>query len=90
MREEEAVSPVILCGTGSLRYRDLLDRAMPAPPSFFAHPRWAVPSASLLALLALERDPVPYTELPALEPLYLRPPDARLPRKTALRNGGGK
>lgn len=86
---DRAESPVIICGTGSLRYRDLLDRGMPAP-SRFAHPRWAFPSASLLAMLALESEPVPYGELPALEPLYLRPPDARLPRKTALRDGGGK
>jgi len=81
--------PVIVCGTGSLRYRDLLRSALPEG-SRFAHPRWAVPSASLLAALARKSDPIPYEHLPALEPLYLRPPDARLPRETALRDGGGK
>jgi tRNA threonylcarbamoyladenosine biosynthesis protein TsaB len=81
--------PVIVCGTGGLRYRDLLKSVLP-DGSHFAHPRWAVPSASLLAVLAREGDPIPYEELPALEPLYLRPPDARLPRDTALRDGGGR
>jgi len=47
-----------------------------------------VPSASLCALLALEREPLSYDELFALEPLYIRPPDARLPDTANMRKRG--
>ena len=79
--------PVVLCGSGAVRYADQLRAALP-PGTAFAGPRWAVPSAALLAALAAERPPVPYGELAALEPVYIRPPDARLPRHAPLRSGG--
>jgi len=80
--------PLILCGTGALRHREFLEPLMPNG-SAFADARWAVPSASLCSLLALERKPLTYEELFALEPLYIRPPDARLPDTTRVRMRGG-
>lgn len=83
-------TPVILCGTGALRHGELLAPRMPKG-SVIAGARWAVPSASLCSLLALERKPLTYEELFALEPLYIRPPDARLPdtARVRIRGGGG-
>jgi tRNA threonylcarbamoyladenosine biosynthesis protein TsaB len=80
--------PVIVCGTGMLRHRAVLEQLMPAG-SFFAGGRWTVPSASLCAHLALARVSVPYEELFSLEPLYIRPPDARLPDTTRVKRRGG-
>ncbi len=80
--------PLILCGTGALRHRAALEALVPGG-SRFAGERWSVPSASLCALLALDREPVPYDELFALEPLYIRPPDARLPDTASIRKRGG-
>jgi tRNA threonylcarbamoyladenosine biosynthesis protein TsaB len=80
--------PLILCGTGMLRHRAVLESLMP-PGSLFASERWALPSASLCALLALERTPCTYEELFMLEPLYIRPPDARLPGGPRAKAGGG-
>jgi tRNA threonylcarbamoyladenosine biosynthesis protein TsaB len=80
--------PLILCGTGAQRHRDVLEPLMPAG-SVFAAERWSLPSASLCALVALERSPLSYEELFALEPLYIRPPDARLPDTARLRRAGG-
>jgi tRNA threonylcarbamoyladenosine biosynthesis protein TsaB len=80
--------PLILCGTGALRHRAALEAIVPAG-SRFAGERWTVPSASLCALLALEREPLSYDELFALEPLYIRPPDARLPDTAGIRKRGG-
>jgi tRNA threonylcarbamoyladenosine biosynthesis protein TsaB len=79
--------PLILCGTGALRYRSALEPALPAG-SRFAAERWSIPSASLCALLALERPPLSYEELFALEPVYIRPPDARLPDPAVLGKRG--
>jgi tRNA threonylcarbamoyladenosine biosynthesis protein TsaB len=79
---------LILCGTGALRYRPALEHLVPRGSSF-AGERWAVPSASLCAMLALERKPLAYGEIFALEPLYIRPPDARLPDTARLRKRGG-
>lgn len=79
--------PLILCGTGALRYRAALEPGVP-DGSRFAGERWAVPSASLCALLALESTPLSYDELFALEPSYIRPPDARLPDTASLRKRG--
>jgi tRNA threonylcarbamoyladenosine biosynthesis protein TsaB len=80
--------PLVMCGTGSLRYRAALEPAMP-PGSRFAGARWAFPSAALAAVMALGREPVPDEELAALEPLYVRPPDAKLPADARLRECGG-
>lgn len=82
-------APVLVCGTGALRYREQLESSLPAS-SCFAGPRWSVPSASVLAALAAGRKPMPYNELSILEPLYIRPPDARLPAGYDLKPGGGK
>jgi tRNA threonylcarbamoyladenosine biosynthesis protein TsaB len=79
--------PLVICGTGLGRYGGLLLQAAP-PGSVAAGPRWSIPSAALLSLLALRRKPVLYEELPSLEPYYIRPPDARLPSSTKLREGG--
>jgi tRNA threonylcarbamoyladenosine biosynthesis protein TsaB len=79
--------PLILCGTGMLHHRAVLESIMPAC-SLFAGERWAIPSASLCALLALERAPRTYEELYALEPLYIRPPDARLPAAARMGTRG--
>lgn len=80
--------PVIMCGTGAYKYRDLLSELLPEG-SCFAPARWSYPSAGVVALLASGRAPVEYGDLPALEPLYIRPPDARLPADSKLRAGGG-
>jgi tRNA threonylcarbamoyladenosine biosynthesis protein TsaB len=80
--------PVIACGTGAERYRRQLESLLPSQ-SAFAGSRWSVPSASILAALARGRTATPYGELPALEPLYIRPPDARLPAGYDLKPGGG-
>ncbi len=80
--------PLILCGTGALRYRDLLARTFPGG-SVIAGEYWAVPRASLLAALAHHREAVSYVELQGLEPLYIRSPDARLPSSSKLKAGGG-
>jgi len=79
------LSPVILCGTGALRYREALAPLLP-PGSVFASARWSVPSASLCGALALGRSRISYEALRNLEPLYIRPPDARLPAGP----GGGR
>ena len=81
--------PVIVCGTGSENYRDELEKALHAG-SRYCGPRWSTPSASIAAALALERDAVPYEELSALEPVYIRPPDAKLPSSAKLRPGGSR
>ena len=80
--------PAIVCGTGALRYRDVLEPAMPRG-SRFAGAMWAQPSASLCALIALGRAAVAGGDLFTLEPLYVRPPDARLPADARLRECGG-
>ena len=80
-------APVILCGTGALRYGELLAPLMPKG-SVIAGERWAVPSASICSLLALDREPLTYEALFTLEPLYIRPPDARLPDTARLRGRG--
>lgn len=89
VKEAGVSAPLILCGTGAERYRDQLETILPRSSSF-AGPRWSVPSASLLAELATGREPVPFDMLSMLEPLYIRPPDARLPAGYELRRGGGK
>jgi tRNA threonylcarbamoyladenosine biosynthesis protein TsaB len=78
---------LIFCGTGLARYGDSLLSAAP-DGSMAAGPRWSIPSAALLALHAADLEPVTYDELPSLEPLYIRPPDAKLPPRTKLRRGG--
>jgi tRNA threonylcarbamoyladenosine biosynthesis protein TsaB len=81
--------PVIACGTGVRHYHGQIVTRLPAG-SLAAGPRWEIPSASLAALLAEERVSVPYDELAPLEPLYIRPPDAKLPPSAKLLPGGGR
>jgi len=80
---------LFVCGSGLNSYRAELEASFPAG-TLFSTPEWILPSASLVAALALERDAVPYEELSALEPLYVRPPDAKLPSSARLRPGGGR
>jgi tRNA threonylcarbamoyladenosine biosynthesis protein TsaB len=87
LARHSVAGPLILCGTGALRHRAAFEALVP-DGSRFAGERWAVPSASLCALLALEREPLSYDELFALEPLYIRPPDARLPDTANMRKRG--
>jgi tRNA threonylcarbamoyladenosine biosynthesis protein TsaB len=84
-----AGEPVLVCGTGAGRYREQLESSL-VPSSAFAEARWSVPSASVLAMLARGREPIPYDKLAALEPFYIRPPDAHLPAGYDLKPGGGK
>jgi tRNA threonylcarbamoyladenosine biosynthesis protein TsaB len=80
---------IIICGTGSERYRSELEEALPQGTRYCG-PKWSVPSASIAAALALEREPVPYENLSDIEPLYIRPPDAKPPSSAKLRPGGGR
>ncbi|MCK4548832.1 MAG: tRNA (adenosine(37)-N6)-threonylcarbamoyltransferase complex dimerization subunit type 1 TsaB [Candidatus Krumholzibacteria bacterium] len=80
---------IFVCGSGLNSYRAELEETFPAGTRF-GIPDWIPPSAGLAATLALERDAVPYKELSALEPLYIRPPDAKLPSSAKLRPGGGR
>jgi tRNA threonylcarbamoyladenosine biosynthesis protein TsaB len=81
--------PLILCGTGLGRYGDQLLGAAPTG-SGAAGAKWSIPSAAILALRAAELEPVEYGILPSLEPLYIRPPDAKLPPSAKLRRGGNE
>lgn len=79
--------PLIFCGTGLMRYGDSLLGVAPEG-SIAAGSKWSTPSAALLALHAADLEQVTYDELPSLEPLYIRPPDAKLPPAAKLRRGG--
>ena len=79
--------PLILCGTGLARYAGRLLGAAPEG-SRAAGPKWSIPSAALLALRAAYLEPAAYGGLASLEPLYIRPPDAKLPPEARLRRGG--
>jgi tRNA threonylcarbamoyladenosine biosynthesis protein TsaB len=87
--EEGAGGGMLVCGSGLKTYRDELVDTF-AEGTLFAGPDWPEPSASVAALLALEREPVEYVDLAGLEPLYVRPPDAKLPSSAKLRPGGGR
>ncbi len=80
---------VILCGNGTDRYRELLETAL-SDRVRFAHPVIGEPSAAVTAMIAGSREPVPYEDLAAIEPMYIRPPDAKLPAGSMLREGGGQ
>lgn len=81
--------PFIVCGSGARRYRAELEPLLPAG-SRFAGMRWEIPSASIAALLVAGREPVAYARLAALEPLYIRPPEAKVPAAAKLLPGGGR
>lgn len=80
---------IFVCGSGLNSYRSELEESFPAG-TLFGAPDQSLPPASIAAALALERDAVPYESLSALEPLYIRPPDAKLPSSAKLRPGGGR
>ncbi len=79
--------PLIFCGTGLERHGETLLAAAPEG-SLAAGPRWSIPSAGLLALRAADLQQVAHGDLHSIEPLYIRPPDAKLPPETRLRRGG--
>lgn len=89
LREAGFGGPFILCGTGAGRYGELLSSAVQEGSCFGGH-RWSFPAASILAVLSLGKEAVAYEELSVLEPFYIRPPDARLPGGSKLREGGGR
>jgi tRNA threonylcarbamoyladenosine biosynthesis protein TsaB len=80
--------PFVICGTGFERYGDGLSQLLDGG-GIAAEAERSVPSAALLARIALEREPVSYENLFSIEPLYIRPPDAKLPASAKLREGGG-
>jgi tRNA threonylcarbamoyladenosine biosynthesis protein TsaB len=80
---------IFVCGSGLDGCRAELEETFPAG-TLFASPGTPRPPASVAAALALARDAVPYEELAGLEPLYVRPPDAKLPSTARLRPGGGR
>jgi tRNA threonylcarbamoyladenosine biosynthesis protein TsaB len=80
---------VILCGNGTEAYRDVLGGGLPSG-SRFADPARGEPSAAVTAMIARHREPVRYEDLAAIEPMYIRPPDAKLPAGSRLREGGGQ
>jgi tRNA threonylcarbamoyladenosine biosynthesis protein TsaB len=71
--EAKRYKPVYI-GTGTLRYRALLESADPG--CRMAGADAAQPSAALLAEMAPVLDPLSVDDLAALEPTYLRPSDA--------------
>ncbi|MBU8922405.1 MAG: tRNA (adenosine(37)-N6)-threonylcarbamoyltransferase complex dimerization subunit type 1 TsaB [Bacteroidales bacterium] len=80
---------VILCGNGTEAYREVLESVLPVG-SRFADPIKGDPSAAVTAMIARRREPVLYEELAGVEPVYIRPPDAKLPADSRLREGGGQ
>lgn len=80
--------PLILCGTGLERYGDAILGSLPEG-SASAGRRWSIPSAAHLALRASDLEQVTFDDLPGLEPLYIRPPDAKLPEDAKLRRSRG-
>ncbi len=84
---EEAGKGLIVSGNGIERYLDILRDALPRTARFAPRKFWD-PSASLLAMIAAGREPVPFERLAGIEPMYIRPPDAKLPGGQRLREGG--
>ncbi len=82
-----AAEPLLICGTGALRYREQLSLLLD-PGSIFAPAKWALPSASVAAILSLRKRVLAKEDLVTLEPLYIRPPDAKLPSDAILAEGG--
>jgi tRNA threonylcarbamoyladenosine biosynthesis protein TsaB len=78
-----------VAGSGVDGYREELEGTFPAGTGF-SDPGWKPPAAGLAARMALGREATPYEDLSALEPLYVRPPDAKLPSCAKLRPGGGR
>jgi tRNA threonylcarbamoyladenosine biosynthesis protein TsaB len=87
LRDAVPDGTLALCGSGARRYRDILEQAL-GPGTVFAAPVWDAPRASLVALEAearhARRGP---DDLTLLEPLYLRPSDAKLPDRPLRRLG---
>ncbi|MBN2184965.1 MAG: tRNA (adenosine(37)-N6)-threonylcarbamoyltransferase complex dimerization subunit type 1 TsaB [Candidatus Krumholzibacteriota bacterium] len=81
--------PVLFCGTGAVKYRELL-RGIIKEECFFAGDPWSIPSAALIREFSDGREPVPFNDLPFLEPMYIRPPDAKIPAGSKLKEGGGQ
>ncbi len=86
--ESGAGRDLFVCGPGLDGYRELLEESF-AGRAIFDEPGRPVPAAGLASALALGRPPVPYDRLSSLEPVYVRPPDAKLPPTAKLVAGGG-
>ncbi len=83
MIKKNCEGPVIFCGTGIKKYTEAIE------PEISAGTRYSVlygsvPRASLLIAVTRGRTQVEYGKLSELEPLYIRPPDAKLPDSTYL------
>jgi tRNA threonylcarbamoyladenosine biosynthesis protein TsaB len=87
--EAGSTGGLMVCGPGLASYRGELEGSFPEG-TLFSDPEWITPTAALAAALALERDAVQYEDLSDLEPLYVRPPDAKLPSSAKLLPGGGR
>ncbi len=74
---------VVFCGTGMFRYREVLTDTV-SMHFYSCGANWSIPRASLVLFLSGQSEMVPYDRLPLLKPLYIRPPDARLPSRTRL------
>ena len=83
-----SAGPVLLCGTGTAKYGKLLREIVPEG-SCFAGEGWSIPSAALIMELSDGRVPLPFRDLPSLEPMYIRPPDAKISAGFKLKEGGG-
>ncbi|MBN1164162.1 MAG: tRNA (adenosine(37)-N6)-threonylcarbamoyltransferase complex dimerization subunit type 1 TsaB [Candidatus Krumholzibacteriota bacterium] len=84
-----AFRPVVACGTGIHKYGELLVSLLPSGSRFLPSP-WSIPSAALVAGIALRKGFIEYDSLPTLEPIYLRPPDAKVPGRSKLRKTRGE
>ena len=73
MADDETADKIALCGSGA-------DILMPASPMFSVVDAPSYPDAAVLAGMAAQD--ADWENLPAAEPLYLRPPDATLPDPT--------
>lgn len=71
---------ILACGTGAYKYHDIFGDLF-GSKLLFAPKRWSLPSASLLARLALFKEPISREEVASIEPLYIRPPDAKIPSR---------
>jgi tRNA threonylcarbamoyladenosine biosynthesis protein TsaB len=68
--------PVVFVGSGAERWRETINAAMGMSARIAENP--VVPSTALLSTLAASLPVVESSRVPALEPFYIRPSDAKL------------